>query len=529
MSTSRLAAAERPRSDRVPVQFDFSHRESKELVIGVSGAIGCGMEHATKALRNILEEFGYEEIVHLKLSRFIEGLLEKDLVPRWDKKYDEVNRYERLQRAGDQLRSEWTSDFLSRLSIAAISTHRLQFAKKSGSVAEVKDIVPSRVAYVVDQLKHPDEVLLLRKVYGKLFYLVGVLANEKRRAENLRRHLSTPELADVMERDRREEDEHGQQLDKTLKLSDFFIRNNYQNDQTISGPLRRFFALIHGHTAHTPTKDEHAMYAAYSAALRSACLSRQVGAAIADSNGNVIATGCNDVPKAKGGLYSEEDHPHDQRCVHIKGGTCFNDDQKDLLSNQIQELLAGKGISSETATALSKAIRKNTRLRDLIEFSRSVHAEMDAIVCLARKGGPSVVGGKLYTTTFPCHNCARHIVAAGITHVFYIEPYEKSLALELHWDSIVCDVEDGENDGKVKFLHFEGVAPRQFQELFLAKIDRKRDGVAIPTKYKSAPKSSVQYLDSYFDLETKVVEHLTAQGLSEQQIAELSERVAPPA
>jgi len=146
---------------------------------------------------------------------------------------------------------------------------------------------------------------------------------------------------------------------------------------------------------------------------------------------------------------------------------------------------------------------------------------MDAIVSVARRGGPSVVGGSLYTTTFPCHNCARHIVAAGILKVFYIEPYEKSLALDLHADAIVSDSE--EQDGsKVQFMHFEGVAPRQYQELFAMKGERKRAGKAVPVSLVAAPKIRVQYLDGYLDLETKIVANLVEQGLTKEQIADLT-------
>ncbi|MFD2579396.1 deaminase [Novosphingobium colocasiae] len=55
-----------------------------------------------------------------------------------------------------------------------------------------------------------------------------------------------------------------------------------------------------------------------------------------------------------------------------------------------------------------------------MNFSRSVHAEMEAIVSVARIGKGSTVESTLYTTTFPCHNCARHIVAAGITRVVFL-------------------------------------------------------------------------------------------------------------
>lgn len=43
------------------------------------------------------------------------------------------------------------------------------------------------------------------------------------------------------------------------------------------------------------------MYSAYAASLQSACLSRQVGAALLDDEGNLLAVGKNDVPKSGGG------------------------------------------------------------------------------------------------------------------------------------------------------------------------------------------------------------------------------------
>lgn len=272
------------------------------------------------------------------------------------------------------------------------------------------------------------------------------------------------------------------------------MRNNLQNDSALNQPLKRFFHLVHGETARTPTKAEYAMYAAFSAGLRSACLSRQVGAAITDAQGNVLSTGCNDVPKGGGGLYSEDDQPSDHRCIHLEGGICFNHRHKDRLGEEIRDLMIQRGIGSSTATELAADIRSRTALRDLLEFSRSVHAEMDALISIARKGGPSVVGGSLYTTTFPCHNCARHIVAAGLAKVFYIEPYEKSLALTLHRDAIASDSEDPV--GKVQFLHFEGVAPRQYQELFLAKNERKTGTQAVRSNMSAASKTRAEYLDS---------------------------------
>jgi len=99
----------------------------------------------------------------------------------------------------------------------------------------------------------------------------------------------------------------------------------------------------------------------------------------------------------------------------------------------------------------------------LLEFGRPVHAEMEAILAAGRTGR-SVRGGTLYTTTFPCHTCAKHIVGAGIKEVIYIEPYPKSLAVELHGDSV--SLMEADSTGKVLFRPFVGVAPRRYEALF---------------------------------------------------------------
>ena len=114
-------------------------------------------------------------------------------------------------------------------------------------------------------------------------------------------------------------------------------------------------------------------------------------------------------------------------------------------------------------------IRKG-RVGDLIEFSRAVHAEMDAVLSAGREG-ISTIGTRLYVTTFPCHYCARHLVSAGVDEVQFIEPYPKSQALGLHADAIQLEATDwlppSQGGTKVLFRPFVGVAPRLYERAFL--------------------------------------------------------------
>ena len=89
----------------------------------------------------------------------------------------------------------------------------------------------------------------------------------------------------------------------------------------------------------------------------------------------------------------------------------------------------------------------------------------------------------MYATTFPCHHCARHIVAAGIDKVVYIEPYSKSLAFELHHDAISPMLNN--KPTHVVFLQYEGVAPKNMIRLFKHGSPRKSEGTLLssdPTK-----------------------------------------------
>jgi len=139
---------------------------------------------------------------------------------------------------------------------------------------------------------------------------------------------------------------------------------------------------------------------------------------------------------------------------------------------------------------------------DLIEFGRDIHAEMSAITDAARKG-VSICDATLYCTTFPCHLCAKHIVAAGIRRVVSIEPYPKSYAEELHSDSIEID---GDGTGPlVNFQRFLGISPYRYRDLF-EKGKRKYSTGTAQRWNKGVRKPMIDVIyPSYFKAETHVV------------------------
>ena len=236
-----------------------------------------------------------------------------------------------------------------------------------------------------------------QSVFRQTHTLLGLLRTEDERRRILKEErMGENEASILIERDRKDSEEHGQQVENSLHKADYFIRN-IDVAEKLTHSVDRFIKLVHGSSRITPTKDETGMFSAHSASLRSACLSRQVGATITDENGLVLSTGCNDVPKFGGGLYDSE-VSEDKRCFN-QGGHCHNDKHKELLRKEIESVLKSSNVSNPKD--LAEKIIKNSKAKSLIEYSRAIHAEMDAITAISRSTGSSTVGKILYCTTYP--------------------------------------------------------------------------------------------------------------------------------
>lgn len=307
----------------------------------------------------------------------------------------------------------------------------------------------------------------------------------------------------------------GQQVRDAFYLGDYFLNNDTEKSGAplIVQEVDRFVSLLLGQRLIRPRVEESGIYGAFSSARHSSCLSRQVGAVLYSSDNRLISNGANEVPKFGGGVYGESDSTPEGRCFgwsfELENGLMFTGchntrtknmirddiaqwmkkDFLDAISNKLEE--NGKSVPEGFKTLFQEGIEgcaeqlsDAPRIGSLIEFSRSIHAEMDAIISAAR-AGHSTKDTVLFCTTYPCHNCARHMVTAGITKVVYIEPYVKSLAVELHNDSISdveedCFNDDGEQT-KVFIQAFTGVGPRMFDMHFKKTFELKDDsGKYIP-------------------------------------------------
>ncbi|MGL6013162.1 MAG: anti-phage dCTP deaminase [Shewanella oncorhynchi] len=474
-------------------QYLASGVNEGELIIGIVSAVGTEYTRVIGPLTDRLKGFGYR-VEEIRVSSIL------PLPVSGDSEYSRIKHY---MNAGDNFRSISKNNAILAAGVAQ------QIAEKRGGT-------PSKKAYIVNSLKHPREVEFLRKVYGDGFYLVGIHADVKRRHKYLTDDKScTQEQAnELIKIDEDESFDHGQKTRDTYHLADFFL-NFGKNDDQIKNRLQRFLELIFSHPYKNPTFDEFAMFMAFNSSVRSGDLSRQVGAVISREQ-QIIATGANDVPQSGGGLYWAEMNPETGEVNDHPDGKDYMRDmdsnkqtQAEIIREIAAALLAKGLVSSGNEIDLARVL-KESKISDLTEFGRIVHAEMDALLSCSRAGIPTV-GTTLYCTTFPCHNCAKHIIASGIQRVVYVEPYPKSRALDFHSEAIQLKSEfdaTSANNGLVSFEPFVGVGPRRFLDLFSmslgsgSKLRRKnKDGSTLDWNKSNAPIRTPLIPRSYLDIE----------------------------
>lgn len=483
-----------------------------ELFIGLVGAVGTDMGQLYSYIEEALAPLSYS-CVPLKLS---------NLIRNYSNEVDDSSlfrKYETLMDCGSKLRKDLgRTDALAIAAIVELWAEREDYweKKQPSKAADSKEAVKlaeptdkteqqqssfqptSFQAFIFDQLKNPGEIKTLRLIYGKSFYLIGAYSSKKNRTNNLARRMfnegKSIETEDDFSKyaetliktdyDELKYGEYGQKIRASFPEADVFI--NMDDEELAKDSIRRFIELVFGNSFKTPTIDELGMYLAQSTAYRSADLARQIGASVLTPEGDVVSVGCNEASKHGGGQYWEELKP-DHRDFHKER------DANDLMKQQmlldvlqrLQEIEWVDKTDTEVHTLVEQTFKRKksslhgVKLMDVIEYFRSVHAEMACLMDAAKRGLP-VSGDTLYSTTFPCHECARHIICAGIARVVYVEPYPKSLALQLFGDSI--SLENDEKEG-VKFVPFVGIAPRQYMSLFSLGEGKRKDNLGYVQKW----------------------------------------------
>jgi deoxycytidylate deaminase len=480
-----------------------------ELVIGLAGPAGTDLQLLAAEVADAVRPYGYRSF-QIRVSALIQAVCSKNVSDEINKsKFD--RRVELLMASADYLRRKVESGAATVPLIATeIRNLRQGFLLKEGCDKDYEEIELYNHCYILNSLKHPDEVELLRHIYGDKFIMISAFTHENDRMQFLTKQIAKShkttndsrfvESAEkLVKLDRKRPGEKiGQNLSEAFHLADYFLSMNGD----FQSKLDNFFQSAFGYPYSTPTCCEMHMFQASSIALKSADLSRQIGAVIANAQGDVVAQGCNEVPLPGGGsFWTDDDEKRDNR--DFTTGRDFNAVKKIDIIEELIKFLAEKDVGvlnlspdkidtfvADLIFGNLKSRFKDLRVSNLIEFGRVVHAEMHAITEAARRG-LAIGGGTIYTTTFPCHMCARHIISSGIENVVYIEPYPKSMTKELYPDDVSID-DDYSSEEKVKkviFRPFEGVSPRVFRNIFTSTKRKTSEGYTVEwTKEQAVPK-----------------------------------------
>jgi len=176
-----------------------------------------------------------------------------------------------------------------------------------------------------------------------------------------------------------------------------------------------------------PSRIERCMQIAHTAKLNSGCLSRQVGAAITDENFSIKAIGWNTAAQGQ------------TPCSLRNVNDLLNHEDKDAFSDyenndskfrslalqvygrvKSPQLLEIKG---RNVPYCFKDIRNCLDGQKNQVHTRSLHAEENAFLQLAKYGGQGISGGVLFTTSSPCELCSKKAYQLGIREICFIDPY----------------------------------------------------------------------------------------------------------
>jgi dephospho-CoA kinase len=211
---------------------------SNELVFAVVGHAGSGTSEVANQLAKRLEEMAVE--THILKARHVisDWALANGKKPPVDatagtkKLLTDVIYFQDL---GDEMRAQKIDGEADHTAVARGLVRAIRQARAKSHHQEYKAgvlIEPDGQprTYILDSLRHPAEVELLKAVYGPAFTLIGVVCEERRRLARLSEKYSDAKepktVQDFMERDANAKEKYGQHVADAFHMSDFFLDNS---------------------------------------------------------------------------------------------------------------------------------------------------------------------------------------------------------------------------------------------------------------------------------------------------------------
>jgi deoxycytidylate deaminase len=315
---------------------------------------------------------------------------------------------------------------------------------------------------VIDGIRNLGEIQRLQLVFGYRFTLIGILTTFDDRwgrigsTAYLERKLKQSDFIADDQRDSNEETPFGQQVQLCIDRADIIIDNStHVTLAAFKDKVLRFVDLAAGEKPRSATNSEILMNMAFAASHSSKCLKRHVGAVVVDTDGNVVGVGYNENPLGTNPCVEEPEYSYQ----------CYRDIVRNAHFGRLAErkvlcpvcgkpLVAIQGPPWRCQSCKDQEVKTNLEMYFFPERAMSwctaVHAEVWAIL----SAGGRCRGGTLYSTTFPCFQCAEKITQVGIKEIVFTEPYPDPYSKQR------LDL------AGITLTQFEGVRSASFERMF---------------------------------------------------------------
>ena len=287
---------------------------------------------------------------------------------------------------------------------------------------------------VIDAIRNPYEAIYFKERYAS-FYLVSINTENENRLDHLRKAHKFSETQ-IDELDRKEYPNKlsgtqkfvSQNIQKCIEISDIHIHNpraeQYSNVE-LKCQISWYIALIMHPGLVMPTSLENCMQIAYTVKQSSGCISRQVGAVVTDGSYSVKAVGWNNTPQgqvpcllrnAEDLLLGEDASAYSS---YEKNDAKF----RKTLTDKFEPLRKSILLDGRNLSFCFKDLQNEVEGHKNQVHTRSLHAEENAFLQIAKHGGMELKGGVLFTTASPCELCSKKAYQLGISLIVYIDPY----------------------------------------------------------------------------------------------------------
>ena len=378
-------------------------------------------------------------------------------------------------RLSDAIRKVWTAEnpkkTPARSDLQALGNRMRRDSANPGELARlaVEELRarPDADRIVIDGVRNVGEVESLRDSFGRNFFLFAVECPASDRFGRLKSVYGQDltRFAEDNERDRDQEDAFGQQVELCVDAADALLTNDDSVTQrTLRDKVVEFVRLVTGEVPRYPHPHEILMNLAYSSSHGSKCLKRQVGAVLVKASplvmGGVVGQGFNENPT--GTAPCVEEPRYGAKPKESVPGRCFRDMVRHESYVSLAERKArcpscGEQLKAPAVEvppwhceACSSNLDRFFWPERAMSLCTAVHAETAALMA----AGERARGSTLYSTTFPCFQCAEKIAHAGVKAVVYNEPYPDVRAAERLQIS------------KIDVVRFEGIRSGRFDEIF---------------------------------------------------------------